>query len=112
MAATSEERAIILNNQALIQAIMNGTVNVTALTGQQRKTVENSLYPILNGYRNRKGASNYDYAAWETGDEVQHIDASGKTLTMGQVISVPFNPTTDLDNRSKFDWYIDAKPKL
>jgi hypothetical protein len=33
-------------------------------------------------------------------------------LTIGQVISTPFNPGTDLDDRAKFDWYVEAKPKL
>lgn len=92
--------------------LVANSVAVGSMTGTQRKTVENSLYPILNGYRNRKGASNTNYAAWEAGDEVMNIDNSAKQLVIGRVLSTPFNPTTDLDDRAKFDWYVDAKPKL
>lgn len=112
MAATPEELARITNLESQFAAFVAGTVAVDSMTGQQRKTVENSLYPILNGYKNRKASTNFDYAAWEVGDEVMNIDNTAKQLVIGKVIAVPFNPTTDLNDRAKFDWYVDAKPKL
>ncbi|WP_421809067.1 hypothetical protein [Flagellimonas sp.] len=112
MAATPGELARIQNLENQFAAFLVGTIAVDSMTGTQRKTVENSLYPILNGYRNRKGASNTNYAAWEAGDEVMNIDNSAKQLVIGRVLSTPFDPTTDLDDRAKFDWYVDAKPKL
>lgn len=98
--------------KADFDALVANSVAVTALTGTQRKTVEDTIYPILNGYRNRKAASNTDYAAWEVGDEVMNIDNTAKRLVIGKVIAVPFNPTTDLDNLSKIDQYVDNKPKF
>lgn len=112
MAATPEELARITNLESQFAAFIAGTIAVSSMTATQRKTVENTLYPILNGYRNRKGASNNNYAAWEAGDEVMNIDNTAKQLVIGRVLSTPFNPTTDLDDRAKFDWYVDAKPKL
>ncbi|MBO0323454.1 hypothetical protein J0X14_14190 [Muricauda sp. CAU 1633] len=45
MAATPEEKAIILNNQSLIQQIMSGTVAITALSGTQKRQVIENVFP-------------------------------------------------------------------
>ena len=112
MAATPQEAARILNLEIQFANFLAGTIDVSALSGTQRHILIDAQYPIINGYRNRKLPGNIDFASWEVGDEVQNINDVAKQLVMGKVIATPFDPGTDLDDRSKFDWYIDAKPKL
>ena len=110
MAATPEELARITNLESQFAAFQAGTIAVDLMTGTQRKIFENSLYPILNGYRNRKGANNFDYTAWEIGDSIVEINESGKVQVVGMVIAVPFNPSTDLTDDTKFDLYKHDNP--
>jgi hypothetical protein len=112
MAATPEELARIQNLETQVAALYANTLSPDQLSGTQRHLIIESLYPTLNGYRNKKASGNTDFTSWESGDEVQHINDTGKQLVIGRVINTPFNPTTDLDDRSKFDWYVEAKPKL
>lgn len=112
MPATPEELARIISLENQFAAFLAGTLSPSELTGAQRKTIQNSLYPVLNGFRNRKDVNNFDYTSWEVNDEVQNIDDVGKHLVIGKVIAVPFDPSSDLDDRAKFDWYVDAKPKV
>ncbi|WP_431129776.1 hypothetical protein [Flagellimonas flava] len=106
MAATPEELARIQNLETQFAAFLAGTLAPDALSGTQRHALIDSLYPIINGYRNKKASGNNDFTAWESGDEVQHIDGVGKVLTIGQVTNTPFNPTTDLSDNTKFDRYV------
>lgn len=112
MATLQEVEAIANNNQILITAIQDNTIEPSALTGIQRKKLEDAIYPLIGGYRAIKGVSNNNYAAWEVDDQLMHIDNTGKRQVLGQVITIPFNPATDLDDTSKFDKYQDNKPSF
>lgn len=105
MADPATNLALIQQETAERVAFQNGTKAIESLTGTERKTLENILFPIINGFRNKKGATNTDYTSWEIGDEVHHIDPSGKTRVVGMVIVEPFDPTADLSDKSKIDLY-------
>lgn len=108
--ATNEANIQLLSsNFASFQA---GTKAVESLTATERKTLENVLYPIINGFRARKTETSPDYTIWQIGDEVLNIDDSNKLLAIGRVIGVPFDPTADLQDRLKFDNYLETKPAI
>lgn len=93
-------------------SFLAGTKTPSELTGPERKQLENSLYPVINGFRARKGAANNDYTSWQIGDQIIEIDSSNKLQVVGEVILVPFDPTTDLQDRSKFDLYKQDSPAI
>ena len=111
-----------ISNQALNQrltslelqfsAFLAGVVEPGELTGAQRKTFENALYPIINGFRARKGVNNVDYTSWQVGDQIIEIDTANKLQIVWEVISTPFNPSSDIDDVSKFDLYKKDQPAL
>lgn len=112
MADPATNLALIQQETAERVAFQNGTKAIESLTGAERKTLENVLFPIINGFRARKTDTNPDYTIWQVGDEVLNIDDSNKLLVLGRVIAVPFDPTADLQDRTKFDNYLQTKPAL
>lgn len=94
----------------LVNGIYDNAVNLADLSGAQRKELENTIYPIIDGYRVRKGAGN-NYAAWEIGDQIIDI-TSGKLFVVGEVIAVPFTPATDITDVAKFDRYEKKGPAI
>lgn len=102
----------IAENRANIQAIYDNTLEPSELSGAQRKLLENALYPIIDGVKVWKGQNNNNYSVWEVEDEVLNIDNTGKRQILGKVIELPFSYPADINDRSKFDWYQDNKPKL
>lgn len=105
MAVDQELRAAFTQQQ-------NDTKEVSQLTGDERKQLENAIHPVINGFRAWKGVSNTNYSAWEIGDTIFNIDNSGKLQILGYVISTPFNPISDLNDKSKFDKYQNNKPSF
>lgn len=109
--ATTESNALeIAALKTQLAELLSKSKLPSELTSAQRKSIEDSIHPIINGYRAWKGTSNSNYAAWEVGDTLFNIDNNGKLQILGYVIGVPFDPATDLNNTSKFDKYQSNKP--
>lgn len=102
----------VAENDIRISNIENNTKKLSEMTGAERKEIEEAIYPTLNGFRAHKGSGNVDYTIWQIGDEVWHIDGVGKTQIVGMVLTLPFDPTTDLENTAKFDLYKNDKPNF
>ncbi|EAR14669.1 hypothetical protein [Robiginitalea biformata] len=93
----------------LVNGIYENAKSPADLTGAQRKELENALYPIIDGYRVRKGAGT-NYSAWEVGDQIIDI-TSAKLYVVGEVIAVPFDPGAGhIDDITKFDRYAKDSP--
>lgn len=110
MSTSQEDKVLLYDLNKRFNEFVARTKEPQELTGQQRKQIENAIHPLINGYRAWKGVDNNDYTSWQVGDEILNIDNSGKTQILGMVIGTPFDPTTDLDNKSKFDKYQNNKP--
>lgn len=102
----------MINLETQFAAFQAAAKTPAQLTGSERKLFENALYPLLNGYRARKSATNSDYTNWEVGDQIIEINSSNKMQIVGEVISVPFNPSTDIEDSAKFDLYKNDSPAL
>lgn len=112
MATSPEDKALLNDLSDRFNTFLSRTKEPSELTGAQRKLLEDSLHPLINGYRAWKGTSNNDYSNWQVGDSIINIDNTNKVQILGMVISTPFNPTTDIDNKSKFDKYQNNKPSF
>lgn len=112
MADLNELTIRVTNLENQFAAFLAGTKTPGEMTGTERKLFENALYPIVNGFRMRKGSSNTDYTQWEVGDQIVEIDSGNSLQIVGEVVSTPFNPSTDIDNRAKFDLYKKDSPAL
>lgn len=108
--ADNTRRIELLETQ--FAAFQAASLTASQLSASQRKEIENALYPVINGFRARKSTSNNNYASWEIGDQIIEIDSANKLQVVGEVIAVPFNPTTDLQDRSKFDLYKQDSPAI
>ncbi len=110
MSSVAENASRINELQAQFDAFLLGTLPVSSLSAAQRKEWENVIYPVINGFRARKGASNNDYSNWQAGDQIIEIDSANKLQIVGEVISTPFDPSTEIDDRAKFDLYKKDSP--
>ena len=112
MATSPEDKALLISLNTQFQAFLNGTIAPSAMTGAQRKTIEDALFPIINGLRVKKGDGNNDYGAYQVGDLVDHIDETNKTHYAGKVLSSTFSGLADINDSTKFDRYEKDKVSL
>lgn len=108
--ATPESNLVLINTlKTQVAQILDKSVHPSEMTNVQRKSLEDALFPVINGLRTRK-ISGGDYSTFETGDIIDHIDENTKTHYAGKVLSPSFSGLADINNRAFFDKYENDKP--
>lgn len=82
---------------------------LSELTGQERQQIEDAIHPeITTGFRAWKKKGNFDYTAWQNGDQVFEV-AGDNLFYLGKIIDANgFDPSNvaHLNDISKFDRYL------
>lgn len=109
MATTESNKAEIdvLNTQ--LAELLSKSVLPQNMTATQRKAIQDSLYPIINGMNTDK-IPNGNYTIHEIGDIAWKVDNASKRYSYGRVLDATFNGSdVDIDNANKFDLYQNNK---